>query len=292
MATTVAAAPSLLSDKIISAVVGDLPILNSISTVLSPTLGQRGKTVQVSLMGAGTASEFDKSSNTYATVDGSTLTSASVTLKHFKYTDEFDPLTVQEYGEQYLINAFAPTAALALSKKCWAEIGSIITNANFSTKTTVAVADFGVDDVIASQKQLDDAKAAKPRAIVLGNGYVASLRNDSKIVSSLNPLANNTLITGGFPQLFGAQVYQWNDIPGNSENLAGFSCGADAIAVASGLPLAMIPGANVSSSVDASGLAVQVMVGQSESGMLRVTATLLFGAAKGRATSLTRLVTA
>ena len=292
MATVTAAAPSLLSDKIIAAVKSQLPILDSVSTVLSPTLGQRGKSVQVSLMTAGTASKFDKSSNTYSTVDGSTLSSATVTLDHYKFVDEFDPLTVQEYGEQYLINAFAPNAALAVSKAIWADIGAIVTNANYSTKTTVAVADFGVDDMAAAMKQLDDAKAATPRSFVLGNGYVASLRNDSKIVNSLNPATFGALTTGQFPQIFGANVYQWNDIPSNSENLAGFALGADAIAFASGLPLAVIPGFSSSVSTDASGLGIQVLVGQSETGMLRCVATLLGGVKKGRGTSLTRLVTA
>ena len=48
-----------------------------------------------------------------------------------------------------------------------------------------------------------------------------------------------------------------------------------------------------STAVDpATGLAVQVMIIQEQSGYLNVTATLLFGCAVGRATSLRRLTTA
>jgi hypothetical protein len=54
-----------------------------------------------------------------------------------------------------------------------------------------------------------------------------------------------------------------------------------------------IPGFEVSNATDAgTGLGVQVLVGMEQSGFLNVTATLMFGAAVGRATSLVRLKTA
>jgi hypothetical protein len=88
-------------------------------------------------------------------------------------------------------------------------------------------------------------------------------------------------------------VYQWSSLPTNSENLGGFACGSDAIAVASGLPMSEIPGFETATAVDAdTGLGIQIIMGQEQSGYYNVTATLLFGAAKGRATSLTRLLTA
>jgi hypothetical protein len=54
-----------------------------------------------------------------------------------------------------------------------------------------------------------------------------------------------------------------------------------------------IPGFEVSNATDQdTGLGVQVLVGMEQSGYLNVTATLMFGAAVGRATSLVRLKTA
>jgi hypothetical protein len=54
-----------------------------------------------------------------------------------------------------------------------------------------------------------------------------------------------------------------------------------------------IPGFETAVAVDAdTGLGIQILMGQEQSGFYNVTATLLFGAAKGRATSLTRLLTA
>jgi hypothetical protein len=54
-----------------------------------------------------------------------------------------------------------------------------------------------------------------------------------------------------------------------------------------------IPGFETAVAVDAdTGLGIQIIMGQEQSGFYLVCATLLFGASKGRATSLTRLLTA
>jgi len=121
MATVLPTAPAILSDYIVQTVAGKLPILNNVSVNLSASVGRAGKTVFVPIMGAGTASEFNKVSNNLSDVDGAEMTSSSVTLKHFKYVDEFSPLDIQEYGMQYLINAYAKTAAQAIVDKTWAE---------------------------------------------------------------------------------------------------------------------------------------------------------------------------
>ena len=79
----------------------------------------------------------------------------------------------------------------------------------------------------------------------------------------------------------------------NSENLAGWVAGPDAIAFATALPETDIPGWEVANAVDAeTGLGVQVIMGQEQSGFMNVTCTLLAGAAVGRASSLVRLKTA
>jgi len=63
--------------------------------------------------------------------------------------------------------------------------------------------------------------------------------------------------------------------------------------VASGLPYSEIPGFDMAVATDdQSGLSIQILMGQEQSGYYNVTATLLFGAAVGRATSLVRLKSA
>jgi hypothetical protein len=283
MATVLPTAPAILSDYIVQTVAGKLPILNNISVNLSASVGRAGKTVFVPIMGSGTASEFNKATNTLADVDGATMTNSSVTLKHFKYVDEFSPLDIQEFGMQYLINAYAKTAAQA--------IVDVFTTANFATEEIVTVNDFGYDDVVNAQFLLDTAKAGQPRSFLVGNGYLKALRNSASLVSSLNPSANTVVTTGNVGQVAGMDIYQWNQIP-NVENLAGVAMGPDSLLVATGVPMAEIAGFNASVATAESGLSVQVLVGQAETGNIRCIAQILIGANKGRGTSAVRYVTA
>jgi len=289
MANSIAAAPSVLAQGVISALANKLPVLNGFSSVFTSSIQGAGKTIQVPLIGTSTATEFGAGG--YTTQDDATVTSTSVTLKHFKVSSRFSPLDVREYGMNFFANNFVETAAIALSQKCMTEINSLITAANYSSSTNTG-ANLSYAEVVAAQKTLDDAKAPDKRALVLGNGYLSDLRSDSSIIAAFQ-LGANVISTGSLGSIAGAQVYQFSNLSANAESLAGFICGADAIAVATALPFNEIPGAEVSQATDpATGLSVQVMVIQEQSGYLNVTATLLFGAAVGRATSLRRLTTA
>ena len=289
MANSIAAAPSVLAQGVISALANKLPVLNGFSSVFTSSIQGAGKTIQVPLIGTSTATEFGAGG--YTTQDDATVTSTSVTLKHFKVSSRFSPLDVREYGMSFFANNFVETAAIALSQKCMTEINSLVTAANYSSSTNTG-ANLSYAEVVAAQKTLDDAKATDKRALVLGNGYLSDLRSDSSIIAAFQ-LGANVISTGSLGSIAGAQVYQFSNLAANSENLAGFICGADAIAVATALPFNEIPGAEVSQATDPNtGLSVQVMVIQEQSGYLNVTATLLFGCAVGRATSLRRLTTA
>lgn len=289
MSNSIAAAPSVLAQGVIAALANKLPVLNGFSSVFTSSIQGAGKTIQVPLIGTSTATEFG--SGGYLTQDDATVTSTSVTLKHFKVSSRFAPLDVREYGMAFFANNFVETAAIALSQKCMTEINSLITAANYSSSTNTGAA-LSYAEVVAAQKTLDDAKAPDKRALVLGNTYLSDLRSDASIIAAFQ-LGANVISTGSLGTIAGAQVYQFSNLSANSESLAGFICGADAIAVATALPFNEIPGAEVSTAVDpATGLAVQVMVIQEQSGYLNVTATLLFGCAVGRATSLRRLTTA
>jgi hypothetical protein len=289
MANSIASAPSVLASGVIAALANKLPVLNGFSSVFTSSVAGAGKTITVPLIGTSTATEFGAGG--YLTQDDATVTSTSVTLKHFKVSSRFSPLDVREYGMQFFATNFAETAAIALSQKCMTEINSLITAANYSSGTNTG-ANISYAEVVAAQKTLDDAKAPDKRALVLGNGYLSDLRSDSSIIAAFQ-LGANVISTGSIGSVAGAQVYQFSNLSANAESLAGFICGADAIAVATALPFNEIPGAEVSQATDpATGLSVQVMVIQEQSGYLNVTATLLFGCAVGRATSLRRLTTA
>jgi hypothetical protein len=289
MANSIAAAPAVLAQGVIKALANKLPMLSGFSTVLTTSVQNGGAVIQVPLIGTSVATEFGAGG--YLTGDDASVGSSQVTLKHFKVSSRFSPLDIRQYGVGFFATNFAETAAIALSQACMNEVNNLITAANYSSNTVTGVA-LSYAEVVAAQKTLDDAKAPDKRALVLNNTYISDLRSDASIIAAFQ-LGANVISTGSLGTIAGAQVYQFSNLSGNSQNLSGFLCGADAIAVATALPFNEIPGADVSQATDpATGLSVQVMVLQEQSGYYNVTATLLMGASVGRATSLRRLLSA
>ena len=290
MANSISAAPAVLSAGVLSTLKNKLPVLSGISTVFSARPGSSGMSLQVPLIGVSTATTFG--SGGYATQDDATISAATVSLTQYKVTSRFTPSNVKDYGADFFVNNFVQTASIGLAQKVMDVINAQVTNANYSVSSTTG-ADISYAELIAVQKTLDDAKAPSPRYAVLNSQYVSDLRADTTIVGN-NVLGADIIRNGDLGVIAGARIYQFANLAANAENLAGWVAGPDAIAFASALPDSMdIPGFEVSNAVDQdTGLGVQVLVGMEQSGYLNVTATLMFGAAVGRATSLVRLKTA
>ena len=290
MANSISAAPSVLSAGVLSALVNKLPVLSGISSIFSARPGSTGMAIQVPLIGTSTATAFG--SGGYLTQDDATITSATVSLTQYKISSRFTPSNLKDYGADFFVNNFVQTASIGLAQKVMDVINTQVTNANYSVSSTSG-ADLSYAELVAVQKTLDDAKAPSPRYAVLNSTYISDLRKDTTIVGN-NVLGANIIRDGDLGVIAGARIYQFANLATNSENLAGWVAGPDAIAFASALPDSTdIPGFEVSNATDAgTGLGVQVLVGMEQSGYLNVTATLMFGAAVGRATSLVRLKTA
>ena len=290
MANSITAAPSVLSAGVLSALQNKLPVLSGISSVFSARPGSTGMAIQVPLIGTSSATAFG--SGGYLTQDDATITAATVSLTQYKISSRFTPSNLKDYGADFFVNNFVQTASIGLAQKVMDVINAQVTNANYSVSSTSG-ADLSYAELVAVQKTLDDAKAPSPRYAVLNSTYISDLRKDTSIVGN-NVLGASIIRDGDLGIIAGARIYQFANLATNSENLAGWVAGPDAIAFASALPDSEgIPGFEVSNAVDAgTGLGVQVLVGMEQSGFLNVTATLMFGAAVGRATSLVRLKTA
>jgi hypothetical protein len=289
MANSITAAPAVLAEGVLGSLKNKLPVLSGISTVFSSRPGVGGLSIQVPLIGTSTATTFG--SGGYLTQDDATVTSSTVTLVHYKVSSRFTPSNLKEYGSQFFVNNFVQTASIALAQKIMDVINTQVTNANYSANATPGAA-LSYAELIAVQKTLDDAKAPSPRYAVLNSTYVADLRADTTIVGN-NVLGASIIRDGDLGTIAGARIYQFANLSANSENLAGWVAGPDAIAFASALPETDIPGWEVANAIDAdTGLGVQVIMGQEQSGFMNVTCTLLAGAAVGRSTSLVRLKTA
>ena len=289
MANSISAAPAVLSEGVLGSLKNKLPVLSGISTVFSARPGSSGMSIQVPLIGTSTATAF--STGGYLTQDDATITSSTVSLTQYKVSSRFTPSNIKDYGAQFFVNNFVQTASIALAQKVMDVINAQVTNANYSVSSTTG-ADLAYSELVNVQKTLDDAKAPSPRYAVLNSTYISDLRKDTTIVGN-NVLGARIVSDGDLGVIAGARIYQFANLANNSENLAGWVAGPDAIAFASALPETEIPGWEVSNAVDAdTGLGVQVIMGQEQSGYMNVTATLLAGAAVGRASSLVRLKTA
>jgi hypothetical protein len=285
MANSIVGAPALLADSVIASLKNKLPVLRSFSTAFTSSAQSAGKVITVPLIGTQSATEFGASG--YLSQDDISVTKSDVSLKHLKVSTRVSPLDVKEYGLNFFVNNFTATASNALAQKCMDEINDIILVANYSTDV-VSGAALSYAEVLSAKKALDDARAADPRVLVLNNKYTQDLLGDSTITGA-NGLGAQVISSGRIGTLAGAEVYQWSNLSAKSQDLAGFYAGADSIAVATALPYSEIPGWDTAIGTDAdTGLAVQILVGQEQSGYLNVTATLLFGCAVGRASSLCR----
>ena len=291
MANTFTAAPAVLSEIVLAGLKGRLGVLSAFSTNL--TTNAVGKSIQVNLVSGGVAKEFSKANGGYPAGDNADLTGVTVLLKHYHSTKEFTPDEVGEYGEQYLANAFVPEAINQLSKKLHALIGAELVNANFSANEVITAANFNYAQVVDLNTDLNDAKAGDPRCLLVNGAYAGALRKDATLTAPFNQAGQSSLISSGLiGTIAGFQVFEFTDLPTNSENLAAFACGADALAIGMGLPYAgMFPG-DVSTATDPSGLSVQVLRAQDTDGVLRFTATMRFGVKTARATAGKRVKTA
>jgi hypothetical protein len=289
MANSITAAPAVLAEGVLSTLKNKLPVLSGISTVFSTRPGTAGMSIQVPLIGVSTASSFGASG--YLTGDDATVTSSTISLGHYKVSSRFTPSNLREYGSQFFVNNFVNTASIALAQKVMDLINAQVLAAAYSASSTTGT-NLTYAELVTVQNTLDDAKAPSPRYAVLKSSYIADLRQDTQIVGN-NVLGAQIIRDGDLGVIAGARVYQFANLAANSENLAGWVAGPDAIAFATALPETDIPGWEVANAIDAdTGLGVQVIMGQEQSGYLNVTCTLLAGCAVGRASSLVRLKTA
>jgi hypothetical protein len=283
MSNTIAAAPAVLAEQVLAGLRGKLGVLSAFSTNLTPTAV--GKTMQVSLISGGEAKEFSKANGGYTESDAANITAKTVTLKHLHSTKDFDPTELAEYGEAYLVNAFVPEAINQLVKKVHSEIGALFTVANYSAGEVITAANFNYGQIVDLNTDLNIAKAADTRALLVNSTYAGAIRKDATLVTPFSSNEGSLVRSGLIGQVGGFQVFEFTDLPTNSEGLAAAAIGQDAICVAMALPNAsMFPG-EVSSAVDASGLSVQVLKSQGTDGIVRLTATVRFGCGVGRATS-------
>jgi len=249
-------------------------------------------TVQVKKFTTGDATVDNASNFEDGAANQSTLAATSVTVNQITKTFT---VTQQELNQGFAISDLAMGSAeifaLGISKKVTAQM----TAALFGAGTVIGTAaNFDSSDLPAI---LALAKNYRQKLLLLDGGHLARLMFSGQFTAAAgtNPFPDSRYgpLNNGY---FGfANILEQNDYTGAIANTAGFVCGQDAIAVASGLPVGMIAGEFVEQrTVELSnGLSVLLTVWYSRSTRAHMASyDIMFGAAAADTTQAEVLITA
>ena len=249
-------------------------------------------TVQVKKFTTGDATVDNATNFEDGAANQSTLAATSVTVN--QSTKSFT-VTQQELNQGFAISDLAQGSAeifaLGISKKVTAQM----TAALFGAGTVIGTAaNFDSSDLPAI---LALAKNYRQKLLLLDGGHLARLMFSGQLTAAAgtNPFPDSRYgpLNNGY---FGfANILEQNDYTGAIANTAGFVCGQDAIAIASGLPVGMIAGEFVEQrTVELSnGLSVLLSVWYSRSTRAHMASyDIMFGAAAADTTQAEVLITA
>jgi len=249
-------------------------------------------TVQVKKFTTGDATVDNATNFEDSAVNNSVLAATSVTVNQI--TKSFT-VTQQELNQGFAISDLAQGSAeifaLGISKKVTAQM----TAALFGAGTVIGTAaNFDSSDLPAI---LALAKNYRQKLLLLDGGHLARLMFSGQLTAAAgtNPFPDSRYgpLNNGY---FGfANILEQNDYTGAIANTAGFVCGQDAIAIASGLPVGMIAGEFVEQrTVELSnGLSVLLSVWYSRSTRAHMASyDIMFGAAAADTTQAKVLITA
>lgn len=223
----------IILDKVLEGFTAGLTPLMAFATDCSPAPGRRGDTVSVMRLSAADAAAT-KVTHTDYTIQDADSDAIEVSLGQPIYVSW--GLDDVEKASSSILNMerFGFQKGRKLAAGILADIWSLITNANYGAAVhTGTAANFDKDDVIEILNACDAANMPEDqRAIVVGPTYYNQLLTDSAVADASAFGTNSPIRRGVIPDFLGFDWYKSNLIPSNSENLVGFVCVPDGIAVA------------------------------------------------------------
>lgn len=281
-----------LADAVITVATSKLAMISGFTRNVGLDNLRPRATVQVKKFTTGDAAVDNATNFEDGAANQSTLAATSVTVNQITKTFT---VTQQELNQGFALSDLsqgsAEIFALAISKK----VTAVMTAANYGAATTIGTAaNFDSSDLPAI---LALAKNYRQKLLLLDGGHLARLMFSGQFTAAAgtNPFPDSRYgpLNNGF---FGFNnILEQNDWTGAVANSAGFVCGQDAIAVASGLPVGMIAGEFLEQrTVDLSnGLSVLLSVWYSRASRAHMASyDIMFGAAAADTTQAEVLVTA
>jgi ATP-dependent Clp endopeptidase proteolytic subunit ClpP len=281
-----------LADAVITVATAKLAMVSGFTRNVGLDNLRPRATVQVKKFTTGDATVDNATNFEDGAANQSTLAATSVTVNQITKTFT---VTQQELNQGFAISDLAQGSAeifaLGISKKITAQM----TAALFGAGTVIGTAaNFDSSDIPAI---LALAKNYRNKLLLLDGGHMARLMFAGTLTAAAgtNPFPDSRYgpLNNGF---FGFNnILEQNDWTSAIANTAGFVCGQDAIAVASGLPVGMIAGEFVEQrTVELSnGLSVLLSVWYSRSTRAHMASyDIMFGAAAADTTQAEVLITA
>ena len=281
-----------LADAVITVATSKLAMISGFTRNVGLDNLRPRATVQVKKFTTGDATVDNASNFEDGAANQSTLAATSVTVNQITKTFT---VTQQELNQGFALSDLAQGSAeifaLGISKKVTAQM----TAALFGAGTVIGTAaNFDSSDLPAI---LALAKNYRQKLLLLDGSHLARLMFSGQLTAAAgtNPFPDSRYgpLNNGY---FGfANILEQNDWTGAIANTAGFVCGQDAIAVASGLPVGMIAGEFLEQrSVELSnGLSVLLSVWYSRASRAHMASyDIMFGAAAADTTQAEVLITA
>ena len=281
-----------LADAVITVISSKLAMISNFTRNVGLDNLRPRATVQVKKFTTGDAAVDNATNFEDGAANQSTLAATSVTVNQITKTFT---VTQQELNQGFALSDLsqgsAEIFALAISKK----VTAVMTSGNYGAGTTIGTAaNFDSSDLPAI---LALAKNYRQKLLLLDGGHLARLMFSGQLTAAAgtNPFPDSRYgpLNNGY---FGfANILEQNDWTGAIANTAGFVCGQDAIAVASGLPVGMIAGEFLEQrTVELSnGLSVLLSVWYSRATRAHMASyDIMFGAAAADTTQAEVLITA
>jgi len=281
-----------LADAVITVISSKLAMISNFTRNVGLDNLRPRATVQVKKFTTGDAAVDNATNFEDGAANQSTLAATSVTVNQITKTFT---VTQQELNQGFALSDLsqgsAEIFALAISKK----VTAVMTSGNYGAGTAIGTAaNFDSSDLPAI---LALAKNYRQKLLLLDGGHLARLMFSGQLTAAAgtNPFPDSRYgpLNNGY---FGfANILEQNDWTGAIANTAGFVCGQDAIAVASGLPVGMIAGEFLEQrTVELSnGLSVLLSVWYSRATRAHMASyDIMFGAAAADTTQAEVLITA
>jgi hypothetical protein len=267
-----------------------LPTLNAFTTDFSGEVATPMSSISTRVANTVTASDATSG----YTASDVTSTAKTITLdNHVHVTHKFSDAEIADNGFNLLKRTFIDPAAYGVVNKMVDDLLALVTSSNFSGGSVIASSAFAANDTVDLAKELTDANAPRQeRVLMLGPAYYAALAKDDAIQASYAWGSSDVIRNNDIKTVHGMEVFEYSDIPANSEDLEGFAAHKSALLIGARVPDAPSDFAGSIENVTDpdSGFTLQLREWyEPKDGARYLTATAMYGVVVGNAAALHRI---